>query len=244
MTLPEGIISSLIVLLEDSHNITVTDFRGYALPDRGIKELPSDVEIDVMRSFGWSLMEDEETLFQRFQNISASRSLVSRVEFRSLLRNMEAKGFVSPIRIHGVKGYKKLVAEINMGRSLYPKVPLDEMRLVKGSMTAKPVIEKSQPTRVNLELLELCESIGNEIQIVLEDWMFQETGRISKGLVHEHMKNMCDALRDSEEALFEYVHEYTPGILVDVGHILQSHGSDFLLLTLRLTESNIRKYSF
>ena len=150
-------------------------------------------------------MEDEETLFQRFQNLSASSSLVSREEFRSMLRDMEAKGFVSPIRIHGLKGYRKLIAEINMDRSMDPQNPLDEIRLVTGSMKAKPVTEKSLPTKVNKEIFELCESIGSEIQIVLEDWMFQETGRISKGLVHEHMKNMCDALRESEEDLFEYV---------------------------------------
>ncbi|MGY5859021.1 MAG: hypothetical protein RTU63_06610 [Candidatus Thorarchaeota archaeon] len=215
------------------------------MPDRGSKEeQPSDVEVDIIRSFGWSLVEDEETLFQRFQSISVTRSLVSRANFRSMLRDMEAMGFISPIQMHDRKGYKKLVAEINMGRSIHPEVPLDEIRLVRGSMKAKPVIEKSRPPRVNKELLELCESIGTEIQIVLEDWMFQENGRISKGLVHKHMKNMCDALYESEDALFEYVHEHTPGILVDVGHILQTHGSDFLMLTLRLTESNIKKYSF
>ena len=159
-------------------------------------------------------------------------------------RHEDKLNFGIPDVSFGLKGYRKLIAEINMGQTMDPQNPLDEIRLVRGSMKAKPAIEKSRPTRVNKELLELCESIGNEIQIVLEDWMFQETGRISKGLIHEHMKNMCDALRISEDDLFEYVHEHTPGILVDVGQILQSYGSDFLMLTLRLTESNIRKYSF
>ena len=215
------------------------------MPERGSKaDVPTGIELDVMRSFGWSLIEAEETLFQRFLNVSATSSLVSRDNFRSILRNMEAKGFVAPIRIQGVKGYKKLIAEINMGRTMHPRDPLDEMRLVQGSQKAKFLIEKSRPVKVNRHLLEMCETVGKEIQTVLENWMLRENGRISKGLIHEHMKNMCHALRESEEDLFDYVHDEVPGILVEVGQILQSYGADFLLLSLRLTESSIRKYSF
>ena len=53
-----------------------------------------------------------------------------------------------------------------------------------------------------------------------------------------------DALRKSEDDLFDYVHEQVPEILVEVGQILQTQGSDLLLLSLRLTESSIKKYSF
>jgi hypothetical protein len=157
---------------------------------------------------------------------------------------METKGFIASIRIQGEKGYKKLVAEINMGRSMYPRDPLDEMHLVAGSQKAKTIIERFRPSKVNKKMLEMCETIGKEIQVELENWMLQEKGRISKGLVHEHMKKMCLALQESEEDLFEYVHEQVPGILVEVGQILQSYGSDFLLLSLRVTESSIRKYAF
>ncbi len=215
------------------------------MPERGSKvQPPSDVELDIIRSFGWSVMEVEETLYQRFLNISANRSLFTRDEFRSLLREMEASGFISPIRLRGVKGYKMLVAEINMERSTKPRVPLDEIRLAVGSQKAKPLIEKSRPTKINREILEMCETIGKAIQSELENWMLRETGRISKGLVHEHMKNMCHALRKSEDDLFDYVHEQVPEILVEVGQILQTQGSDLLLLSLRLTESSIKKYSF
>jgi len=214
------------------------------LPERGSREEPSDIEVDVMRSFGWAGVEVEETLFQRFQSLSASRSLVSRDEFKALLRRMEAKGYVAPIRLHDQSGYKKLIAEINMGRKAEPQVPLDEMRLVKGSIKARPKIKKELPSKINRELLDECETVGKEIQTILEAWMIRETGRISKGLVHEHMKNMCDALRDSEEDLFEYVHENLNDILPDIGKVLQSYGPHFLLLSLRLTESSIRRYAF
>ena len=74
--------------------------------------------------------------------------------------------------------------------------------------------------------------------------MLQETGRISKGLVHEHVKNMCDALKESEDDLFEYVHENLYDVLPEIGKVLQAYGPHFLLLSLRLTESSIKRYSF
>lgn len=215
------------------------------MPERGSREaVPNDLELDVIRSFGWSIVEIEETLYQRFLHLSAKHSLVTLDAFKSSLRDMEAKGFISPVHLHGLKGYKILIAEINMGRSTRPKVPLDEIRLVMGSKKAKHEIAKILPAKVDRELFGESETIGKAIQTALESWMLRETGRISKGLVHEHMKNMCHALKDSEEALFEYIRTQTPGILIEVGQILRSRGPEFLLLCLRLTESNVRKYSF
>jgi len=215
------------------------------LPERGIRdEPPSDVELDVIRSFGWSIMEVEETLYQRFLHLSAKRSLMTRDAFSTLLRGMESKGFVSPIHLHGLKGYQKLMVESDAMTSLRPKDPLDEIRLVIGSKKALPQIAKEKPTKITGDLVEKSETIGKAIQTELESWMLRETGRISKGLVHEHMKNMCHALSESEESLFEYIRTQTPGILIEVGQILRSSGPDFLLLCLKLAESSVRKYSF
>jgi len=216
------------------------------LPKRGSKdEQPNDVELDIIRSFGWSLMEVEETLYQRFLHLSAKRSLLTRDMFRSHLRDMEAKGFLSPMHLQGLKGYKKLLAEKDVGKVLSPRVPLDEIRLALASKKAKPRFHKRKtPAVVTRDIFEMSETVGKAIQMELESWMLRETGRISKGLVHEHMKNMCHALSESEEALFDYIRIQTPGILIEVGQILRSQGPDFLLLCLRLTESNVRKYSF
>ena len=215
------------------------------MPERGSNsEPPNDVELDVIRSFGWSIMEAEETLYQRFLHLSANRSLFTRDTFRAVLRNMESKGFISPIHLSGIKGYQKLMVESDATKSLQPRDPLDEIRLVVGSKKALPQIAREKPTKITGDLLQKSETIGKAIQTELESWMLRETGRISKGLVHEHMKNMCHALNESEESLFEYIRNQTPGILIEVGQILRSSGPDFLLLCLRLAESNIKKYSF
>jgi len=193
------------------------------LPERGIKEEPpSDIELDIIRSFGWSLMEVEETLYQRFLHLSAQRSLISRVKFRKYLIEMESKGYLSPVHLQGLRGYKKILAERD-GRSLSPTAPLDEIRLALGSKKARPRFHKKKPpAKVTRDLLLRSQTIGKAIQTELESWMLRETGRISKGLIHEHMKNMCYALDDSEEALFEYIRTQTPGILIEVGQILKS----------------------
>ncbi|MFW9956587.1 MAG: hypothetical protein ACFFCT_00830 [Candidatus Odinarchaeota archaeon] len=216
------------------------------MTDRGmLEEPPNAIELDIIRSFGWSIVEVEETLYERFLHISSYRSLTPREVFQSHLREMEAKGFISPIHLHGLKGYKRLLADKEIGKSIYPNVPLDEMRLAVGSIRAKSTIERQKaPPKVTDDILSLSENVGKGLQAALENWMLRETGRISKGTVHEHMKNMSHALNRSEEALFEYVRTQTPGILIEVGQILRSRGSDFLLLSLRLTEANIRKYSY
>jgi hypothetical protein len=216
------------------------------LPHRGMNEEPPNaIELDIIRSFGWSIVEVEETLYERFLHISSFRSLTPREVFQSHLREMEAKGYISPVHLHGLKGYKRLLADKEIGKSIYPNVPLDEMRLAVGSIKARSKIEKQRaPPKVTEDLLSMSESVGKGIQAALENWMLRETGRISKGAVHEHMKNMCYALSKSEEALFEYIRTQTPGILIEVGQILRSRGPDFLLLSLRVTEASIRKYSY
>ncbi len=217
----------------------------FALSERGSRqEKPDEVESDIIKSFGWAIMELEETLYQRFLHLSARRSLMSRDSFRSRLKEMEAKGWISPIHLHGFKGYKKLLAEKSIARALEPKVPLDEIRLALGSKKAIPKTRLSEATKISRELLDDSETIGKAIQAALEAWMLRETGRIRKGLVHEHMKNMCHALSESEESLFEYIRTQTPGILIEVGQILRLRGPEFLLLCLKLSEASVRKYSY
>jgi hypothetical protein len=216
------------------------------LPKRGISEKPPNaIELDIIRSFGWSIVELEETLYERFLHLSSVRSLITRDAFTSYLREMEAKGFISPVHLHGLKGYKRLLADKDIGKSLQPNAPLDEIRLALGSMKAKPIIQKQRaPPKVTRDVFSMSEDVGKAIQAALENWMLRETGRISKGAVHEHMKNMYHALNKSEEDLFEYVRTQTPGILIEVGQILRAQGPEFLLLSLRLAESNMRKYAY
>ena len=205
---------------------------------------PTPLELDIMRSFGWAVVETEEALYQRYLHLSAARSLLPKDTFQSFLRKMEAKGYVAPLKLHGKKAYRRLLIGKDIGKELHPQVPLDEMRLALGSLKAKPEFGKKIRTRVTSDVVEDSDIIGQELQRALENWMLRDSGKISKGAVHAHIANMMTALQDSEEELFEYVRIELPGLLAEIGSILRNYGSDFLLLTLRLTEHKVRKYKF
>ncbi len=205
---------------------------------------PTPLELDIMRSFGWAVVETEDALYHRYLHLSAARSLMPEIIFRLQLRNMEAKGFVSPLSLHGKKAYRRLLIGKEIGRELHPQIPLDEMRLALGSLNAKTKAEKKVHTEVTTEVIEDSDLIGQEIQRALESWMLRDSGKISKGAVHAHVANMMAALRKSEEELFEYVRIELPGLLAEIGQILRTYGPEFLLLTLRLTEQKVRKYKF
>jgi hypothetical protein len=205
---------------------------------------PTPLELDIMRSFGWAVVETEDTLYQRYLHLSAARSLMPEIIFRVQLRNMEAKGFVSSLSLHGKKAYRRLLIGKEIGKELHPQIPLDEMRLALGSLRAKTNAGKKIHTEVTNEVIHDSDLVGREIQRALERWMLRDSGKISKGAVHAHVANMMAALQESEEELFEYVRIELPGLLAEIGQILRTYGSDFLLLTLRLTEQNVRKYKF
>ena len=197
-----------------------------------------------MRSFGWAVVETEESLYQRYLNLSATRSLMPDKVFKTHLREMEARGYVSSLKLHGKKAYRRLLIGKDVGKEIHPRIPLDEMRLALGSLKAKPKFGKKIRSRVTSEVVEDSDIVGQEIQSALENWMLRDSGRISKGAVHAHVANMMTAIQESEEELFEYVRIEIPGLLADLGQVLRTYGPDFLLLTLRVTEHRVRKYKF
>ena len=203
---------------------------------------PTPLELDIMRSFGWVVVETEETLYQRYLHLSAARSLMPQETFHLFLKKMEAKGYVEPMKLHGKRAYRRLLVGKDIGKELHPQVPLDEMHLALGSLKAKPKFGKKIRTRVTSDVVEDSDIVGQEIQRALEKWMLRDSGKVRKGAVHAHIANMMTALQESEEELFEYVRIELPGLLAEIGSILRTYGSDFLLLTLRLTEHNVRKY--
>jgi len=51
----------------------------------------------VVRAFGWSIIEFEAVLFQKFLAMSAPYSLMTEDVFRKHLKNMESKGYLAYI---------------------------------------------------------------------------------------------------------------------------------------------------
>ncbi|MCK5151202.1 MAG: hypothetical protein KAQ65_05155 [Candidatus Thorarchaeota archaeon] len=233
------------------------------MPERVAREgRPTQVELDVVRTFGWGIIALEETMYQRYIQLSARSSLITQNDFRSLLLQMETKGYLSSTNLHGKRAYRRLLVNGEKGVSVHPKNPLDEMRLVVGSLKAREKErkekktrprkraykkerkeKKTRPRRITSEVASESQSISEELVVELENCCEMESSGIRrKAAVHQHIEKMLEALAESETNLFEYVRSEIPECLECVGKVLRSRGSDFLMLTLRLAEPQVRRY--
>jgi hypothetical protein len=108
------------------------------LPDREkLTDKPNPVELDIIRSFGWSVIETELILYERYIKLSSFRSLTTIKGFKKYLNEMVAKGYLTQETIHGQRAYRRILLEDDLQETISPKFPLDEMRLVLGSREAK-----------------------------------------------------------------------------------------------------------
>ncbi len=96
----------------------------------------NQVELEIIRSFGWALVELESTLYERYCVSSPNCSLITLQEFQNQLSKMESKGYLSSLTLHGKPAYRKRLIE-GVDNATLPKNPLDEMHLVIGSLKAK-----------------------------------------------------------------------------------------------------------
>lgn len=99
--------------------------------------LPNPIEQDIIKSFGWAILVTETLLYERFLQISAKRSVTTPEVFRNHLMEMEAKGFLSAEKLHGQRAYRLLVVPEDIHGNTRPQAPLDEMKLVVGSLAAR-----------------------------------------------------------------------------------------------------------
>lgn len=223
----------------------------------------SAAERELVRAFGWNLIATEATLYERYLRISARSSLSTLNEFRNCLKDLEAKGFISVHDVQGLRFYRLMAAMDGLRESVLPETPLDEMKLVVGTMRARPPLKAQveQPTmkltpehvtaepltghpteRVSRRNIARCEYIGRRLQKALESYMLRTDGRISRAKINQHSVNMWKALCTSEDALLEYVEAEIPGLHRDVLSILDAEGSELLMLGLRLVDTRTKKY--
>ncbi|MDF1540168.1 MAG: hypothetical protein P1Q69_14840 [Candidatus Thorarchaeota archaeon] len=222
------------------------------MPEREAREgRPDPVELDIMRTFGWGVIALEETMYQRHLQLSAKASLMTREEFKSHLLDMESKGYLASTSLHGKRAFRRLLVNGDSAVSIHPRVPLDEMRLVLGSLKAKqdereigsPPATKKRRSRITSEVISESQMISEQIVDELEEHMLEDSGIKRKAAVHRHIENMLRALGESNTALFTYVKSEIPSALGCIGKILHTQGPDFLMLSLRLAEPQVRRYS-
>jgi len=231
------------------------------------------MELDILRSFGWAVVELETVLFERYTQLSAKHSVISLDEFRKVLRQMESKGFISSANLHSFRAFKKTVVDNRILDESHPKNPNEEMRLALASLKARrkagiatpteaisprsmeskskaeeatPSIidETTIPKKITSSLILLSETTGDEILQKLERALLkrEKAGSIKPSVVAAHIKNMKQTLSISEESLLRYIEQELPELLPLIDSLLVSQGSDYLLLSLLMIDSKIRKY--
>ncbi|MHA1937980.1 MAG: hypothetical protein ACXABV_11580 [Candidatus Thorarchaeota archaeon] len=202
---------------------------GRLRPDDYEKE----VEANIVRAFGWSIIEFEAVLYQKYLHMSGPSSVMLEEEFKKHLKEMHAKGFVSPLEFQRKKAWRKLVIESDLEEELQDE---DEIReLLEAAKRARHKQRRKRKTphgRIVTESRIIAEDILSTMRDkVIRGEMSDEAART---ILMQHVEGMRRALLDSPDAFLRYVRKNIPGMRKPMSHILASKGEDVLLLSLRL----------
>lgn len=195
----------------------------------------SDIELSIIRAFGWALIEFEAVLFQKYLHLSGPKSITTEPEFKRYLKEMHSKGYLSPLEFQGKRVWKKLVIESDLEEELQ-----DEAEIRESIERAREIRKKLRKKRLSPR-----DKLVTESRIIAEDILRTLKRKILKGEVTDaeatdvllrHVGGMRRALADSKGDFQEYVRNNLPSMTKPLEKILQSKGEDVLLLSLRLIE--------
>jgi len=192
-----------------------------------------ETEIDILRAFGWSIIEFEPVLYQKYLHMSAPSSVMLEVDFKKHLQEMHAKGFVSPLEFQGKKAWRKLVIESDMEEELQDE---DEIRaLIEAAKRARHKQRRKKKTPHGRIVTE-SRIIAEEILSTLRDKVIrgEMSDKAARDILMKHIEGMRRALLESPDEFMKYVRRNIPGMRKPMKHILASKGEDVLLLSLRL----------
>ena len=199
-----------------------------------------EIEIAIVRAFGWSVIEFEAVLFQKFLVMSAASSLMTEDMFRKHLLNMEAKGYISRVDFQGKRAWKRLVIESDIDEeTLTP----EEVRafIEKAKASEKQKLKKPKGEKVVSESKALAEDILQYLQMGMPS-RIKVKRRIGEPTLIDHVEAMHHALADSKDDFLKYVRKNLPRVYEDMEKLLNSNGEEVVLRSLRVIESGQRTY--
>lgn len=192
-----------------------------------------DIELDIVRSFGWAIIEFEAVLFQKYLHLSGPSSVMLEEDFKKRLREMHAKGYVSPVDFQGKRAWRKLVIESDFEEEIQ-----DEEEIRELIAKAKRDRHKQRRKRKTLHGRLVTESkvIAEDILGTLRDKVVkgEVSDKEARELLLEHIEGMRRALIVSTDDFLRYVRRNIPSMTAPMKQILTSKGEDVLLLSLRL----------
>jgi hypothetical protein len=192
-----------------------------------------EIEADILRAFGWSIIEFEPVLYQKYLHMSARSSVMLEGEFRKQLQEMHAKGFVSPLEFQGKKAWRKLVVESDMEEELQDE---DEIRaLIEAAKRARHKQRRKKKTPHG-RLVTESRIIAEDILSILRNKVIrgEMSDTVAREILMRHIKGMRRALLESPDEFLRYIRKHIPEMRKPMTHILASKGEDLLLLSLRL----------
>ncbi|MHA2372106.1 MAG: hypothetical protein ACXAEB_03755 [Candidatus Thorarchaeota archaeon] len=201
------------------------------------EEVEREIERDVIRSFGSSIIEFEAVLFQKFLIFSGPRSVLTEGMFRKHLTRMHSKGYISPLDFQGRRSWKKLVVEEEIEEER--QSPDDIEDVLRLSLSIPPESKRSAPLPKEKLVSESSIIADNLRQTILD--RLPEEGQIDSRKqiqLNELIKGMRRALSVSRRGFLQYVINNVPNLRVPMVEILDSKGEEVLLLSLRILETN------
>ncbi|MFW9843438.1 MAG: hypothetical protein ACFFEV_02560 [Candidatus Thorarchaeota archaeon] len=200
-----------------------------------------EIELAVVRAFGWSVIEFEAVLFQKYLLMSAASSLMTEDMFKKQLKSMEAKGYISPVDFQGKRAWKRLVIESDIDeKTLTPEEVIAFIEKAKLS-EKKEIAKKIVRENVVSESKILAESILRYVQIGMPS-RIKIKRQMGEPTLIDHIEAMHRALANSKEDFLKYIHKHLHRIYEDMEKILNSRGEEVLLRSLRVIESGQRTY--
>ncbi len=191
-----------------------------------------EIEHDIIRSFGYSIIEFEPLLFQKFLNMSGPHSVTTEAIFRKHLTRMHAKGYVMPVEFQGKRCWKRLVIEDDLQEEIpTPEEILEIIERAKQKARVEP--------RTSKKLVTVSMTMADDILRSLEIALTEEDddSEITEARVRTHVKRMRRALSSSESELISYIRVNVPSFRKPMKRLLSTEGSDLVMLSLRIIES-------
>ncbi len=206
------------------------------------EDIEREIEIAVVRTFGWSVIEFEAVLFQKFLVMSAPRSLMTEDMFRKHLKGMEAKGYLTPVEFHGKRAWKRLSIESDFEEIvLTPKEIKDLIEKAKAESERKAAQKKPQSEKIVSESKALAVIILRYLEISMPSRV-KVKRKIGEPTLIDHIESLHHALVESRESFLNYIRKNLPRVYDEMKKILNANGDEVILRSLRVIESGQRIY--
>lgn len=206
------------------------------------EEMEREIEIGIVRAFGWAVIEFEAVLFQKFLVMSASSSLMTEDMFRKYLKDMEAKGYVAPVDFQGKRAWKRLVIESDIDEQvLTPEEVKEFIERAKAAEQKKRFEKRLKGEQVVSESKALAESILRILERSMDRQSYLKR-KIGQPTIINHIEAMRHALAESRLSFLKYIRENLPGIYKDMERFVELKGEEVVLLSLRIIESGGQAY--